>query len=102
MLRDKVAAFGDDLIGISQDLELFETVILVQPHALADDFKDVDDTERPVALVRAQLAMIGMIDRDEGVDARVARGMKLVELQLAFEGGKHAEVDALQADRRLL
>jgi hypothetical protein len=30
----------------------------VQSHTLAYDFEDVDDAERPVALVRAQLAMI--------------------------------------------
>src|SRR5262249_30807653 len=102
VLRDKVAAFGDDLIGILHDLELFEAVILVQPHALADDFEDVADTNRSIALVRGHLEMIRMIDREECVDARVARGMKLVELQFAFEGGKHAEIDALQADRRLL
>ena len=100
--RDKVAAFGNDLIGILHNLELFKAVILVQPHTLADDFEDVDDTEWPVALVRAQLAMIGMIDRDECVDACVARGVKLVELQLALEDGKHTEINALQADRRLL
>ena len=95
VLRDKVAAFGDDLIGILHDLELFEAVVLVQSHTLAYDFEDVDDAERPVALVRAQLAMIGMIDRDESVDACVARGLKFIELQLALEGGKHAEIDAL-------
>jgi len=95
VLHNKVAAFGDDLVGILHDLELFEAVVLVQPNTLADDFEDVDDAERPVALVRAQLAMIGMIDRDESVDACVARGLKFIELQLALEGGKHAEIDAL-------
>ena len=64
-------------------------------------FENVDDAERPVALMRAEFAMFGMIDRDERVDAGVARGLKFVELQLALEVGQHAEVDALQADRRL-
>jgi hypothetical protein len=39
--------------------------------------------------------MIGMIDGDECVDARVGGGLKLVELQLALERREHAEVDAL-------
>src|SRR4029078_5244989 len=102
VLREKVAALGDDLIGILHDLELFEAVVLAQSHALADDFEDVDDAERPVALVRAQFAMIGMIDLDESGDARGTRGLKLIELQLALEVGKHAKIDTLQADRWLL
>ena len=52
--------------------------------------------------MRAQFAMIGMIDSDESVDARFGRRLKLVELQLALEGGKHTEIDALQSDRLLL
>jgi len=69
--------------------------VLVQPHALADDFQDVYDAEWPVAFVSAQLSMIGMIDGDQRVDARVGRCLKFVELELALEGGKHAEIDAL-------
>ena len=102
VLCDQVAAFRDDLVGILHDLELLVAVVLMQPHALADDFEDIDDTEWPVALVRAQLAMIGMIDRNQRIDTRVARRLELVELQLALERGKYADIDALQADRRLL
>jgi len=57
---------------------------------------------RPVAFVRAELAMIGMIDRNQGIDALVACCLELVELQLALECGKHADTGALQADCWLL
>ena len=53
---DQVAAFGDDLIGVLHDLELLVAIMPMQPHALADHFEDVDDAERPVALVGAQIA----------------------------------------------
>src|ERR1700687_567367 len=53
MLCDQVAAFGDDLVGILHDLELLVAVFPVQPHALADHFENVDDPERPVALMGA-------------------------------------------------
>ena len=42
---------------------------MMQPHAGPDDFQKIYDAERPIALVRAQFAMIGMIDRDQCVDA---------------------------------
>src|SRR5882724_2080789 len=51
MPRDQIAAFGDDLVGILHDLELLVAVLPVQSHALADHFEDVDDAERPIALV---------------------------------------------------
>src|SRR5258706_7893432 len=102
MPSDQVAAFGDNLIGILHDLELLATILPVQPHALADHFQDVDDTERSVAFVRAELAMIGMIDRNQSIDGRVACCLELVKLQLALERGKHADTGALQADCRLL
>src|SRR5450631_2558663 len=101
MLRDQVAAFGDDLVGILHDLELLVAVFPVQPHALADHFEDVDDAERPVALMRAQFAMLGVIDRNQRIDASVAR-LELAQLQLALERRKDAEAEALQSDRRLL
>jgi hypothetical protein len=90
MLCDQIRAVGDDLVGILHQLELLVAVLPVQPHALADDFKDVDDAKRPVALVRAQFAMVGMIDGDQRIDAGIRRGLKLAPLQLALEGGKHA------------
>ena len=39
--------------------------------------------------------MIGMIDGDQRVNARVGRRLKLVELDLTLEGWKYAEIDAL-------
>ena len=101
MLRDQVAAFGNDLVGILHELELLVTIVPVQPHAFADDFKKVDNAKRPVTLMCAQLAMIGMIDCNQRVNARVARRFKLIELKLAFERGKYAQIDALQSDRWL-
>src|SRR5450755_1476487 len=72
MLCDQVAAFGDDLVGILHDLELLEAIRSVQPHALTDHFENVDDPERPVALVGAQLAMFGVIDGNQRIDASLA------------------------------
>jgi len=46
--------------------------------------------------------MIGVIDADQRVDAGIGRGLKLVALQFALEGGKNLEIIALQADGRLL
>jgi hypothetical protein len=43
MLRDEVVAFSGDLFGILHQLELFVAVVVVQPHALADDFENIDD-----------------------------------------------------------
>ena len=45
--------------------------------------------------------MIGVVDRDQRVDACVARGLQLGALKLPLVGWKHAEIDALQADRWL-
>src|SRR5215207_7289641 len=102
MLRDQVAAFEHDLVSILYNLELLVTILLMEPHTLADHFEHVNYMEWPVAFVSAQFAMIGMIDRNQCIDARVARRLEFVKLQLAFERGKHADIDALQADCRLL
>src|SRR5260370_15628607 len=102
MQRDQIAAFGNDLVGILHELELLVTIVPVQLHALADDFEEVDNANRPVALMCAQLAMIGMIDCNQRIDARVARRLKLIELKLALERGKYAQIDALQSGRRSL
>ena len=68
MLRDQVAAFGHDLVSILHNLELLVTILLMEPHTLADHFEDVNYTEWPVAFVSAQFAMIGMIDRNQCSD----------------------------------
>ena len=84
MLRDQILAFGDDLVGILHQLELFVAVLPAQPHALADDFEDVDDAKRPVAFMRAQFAMIGVIDRDQSVDAGRLRRLELSPKEFAL------------------
>ena len=58
MLCDQVAAISDNLVGILHDLQLLVAIVPMQPHAFADDFEDIDDPERPISLMRAQLAMI--------------------------------------------
>src|SRR5258708_4022336 len=67
VLRDQVAAFGNDLVGVLHHLEVLVAIFPLQSHALTDDFENVDDAERPVALVRAEFARLGMIDRTESV-----------------------------------
>src|SRR5690348_16781958 len=52
--------------------------------------------------MRAQLAVIGMIDRDQRIDTGIARRLQLPELQFALEFRQHAEVHALQTHRRLV
>ena len=102
MCRHHVAALGQDQIGILGDLELFVAIMLGEPHAGADDFQDIEDLERPIALVCAELAVIRMIDRDQRIDPGRARRLKLGKLQLALVLGQHGEVDALQAHGRLV
>jgi hypothetical protein len=78
MLSDQVAAFGHDLVSILHNLELLVTILLMEPHTLADHFEDVNYTEWPVAFASAQFAMIGMIDRNQCINARVARRLEFV------------------------
>ena len=101
VLCHQVAAIGQDGVGVLHHLQPLEAVVVVQPHAEADDLVHVHDAERPVALVRAQFAVIGMIDRDQRVDARRGRRRKLVLLQFAAVGRQHADAVGLQGDRRL-
>ena len=93
-------AVGDDGVDVLLDLQILVMVFLAEAHAFADDLQNVHDLERPVALVRAQFAVVGMIDRDQRIDAGRARGLELLELQLGLELRQGGEVDALQADRR--
>ena len=102
MLFDQRAAFRDDHVGVLHDLQLLEAVGLVQPHAVADNLQNIDDMERPVALVGAQFAVIGVIDRHQRVDAGVARRLEFRQLQLPLVGRQRAETDALQSDSRYL
>ncbi len=102
MLGNQVAAFRNDLICILHDLQFFEAVVLVQPHALANNFEKVDDAERPIALMRAKRAMIGMIHGRQRVDAGSTCSLKLLELELTPIHWKHGEIHALEADGRLI
>ena len=53
MLGDQIVAFADDKIGVLGDLELLVAIMPVQTHARADNFQNIDDAERPIALVCA-------------------------------------------------
>ena len=51
--------------------------------------------------MRAQFAMIGMIDRDQRIDARRGCSLQFLLLQLSAIGRQHADAVGLQANRRL-
>jgi len=102
MLSNQVLAFGNNEVRILHELQLFEAVVLLKSHALTDQLQEIDDAKRPVAFVRTEFAMVGVVDRDQGVDAGATCRLELVALELAFITWEDAEVDALQADRRLL
>ena len=102
VLCDQVATVSDDLVGVLHDLELLVAIVPMQPHAFADHFKDIDDAEWPVALVRAQFAMIGMIYRNQCINACIARRLEFHKLQFALELWEYANIHALQPHRRLV
>src|SRR5712672_544736 len=60
VMGEKVAGFRQDQVDVLQFLEPLELIVLAQSHALADELEHIDDTERKIALMRAQLAMIGV------------------------------------------
>src|SRR5581483_10705033 len=101
MPSKQISALGDDLVGILHHLEFLVAIMAVQAHATAHDLQQIEDFERPVALMRAELAMFGMIDSHERIDASLARGLKLVELELPLEFGQDAETETLQPHGRL-
>jgi hypothetical protein len=49
----------------------------------------------------AKLAVIGVIHRDQRIDAGISRGRELVRIQLALVGGECSQIIAHQPDRRL-
>ena len=102
VLCDQVATVGDDLVGILHDFDLLVAIVPMQPHAFADHFKDIYDAERPIALVRAQFAMIGMINRNQRINTRIARHLKFSQLQFALEFWKYTNIHALQTHCRLI
>ena len=89
---------GIDVLGQLQHLVV---IGIGDAHAGADQLQDVEHLEGPVALMRAQLAVIDVIDRDQRVDAGVARRLKFRKLQLLFVLGQRPQCVAHQADRRL-
>ena len=101
VLCDQIAAVCHDLVGILHNFKLLVAIVPMQPHAFANDFKDIQDLEWPIALMRAQFAMIGMINGNQRVDTRFAGRLEFPKLQLALERGKYSDIDALQAHRRL-
>jgi len=74
----------------------------MQPHTFANHFKDIYDAEWPVALVRAQFAMIGMMYRNQCINACIARCLKFQKLQFALKLWEYANIHALQPYRRLV
>ncbi len=73
------ADIGQDGVDVLHQLQPLEQVGARQPHALADQFEEIDHLERPVAFVAAQLAMAGVIDAGE---RRHAGGLGGLELAL--------------------
>ena len=78
--RDHVPAVGYDGVGVLHDLEPLEMVVVVQAHAGADNVENIDDPERPVALMRAQFPMIDVVDRNQRVNAGRLRGFQFGKL----------------------
>jgi len=98
MRRGKVGAVSDDRIDILLQLEPLVAVRMDNPMLAPTISSNIEHLERPVALVRTQLAMIGVIHATSASTPVVARRLELVELQLALVGGQRAQVVAHQAD----
>ncbi len=50
---DKIRRITDDGVDVLLDLDRLVDVVLMQPHAGANDIEDVENTERPIAFMRA-------------------------------------------------
>ena len=83
VLLRQIAEFLDDLVDVLQHLEPLERIGVIEPHAGTDELQDIHDAERIVALMRAKLAVVGVIDRDERIDPRGLGRIELAFLQLA-------------------
>ena len=81
-MRGQIGGVGQDRVDILLDLEPFVLVVVLEAHAGANDFKGVENLERPVALVGTKLAVIGVIDRDQRIDTGRPRRFELAQLQL--------------------
>ena len=96
MPGEQIPAFGDDEVDVLQDFELLVFIRIGDAHAGADHLEEIDDDERPVAFVGAKLAVIGVVDRDQRIDAGVAG--RLAELQIALVVGQGPQRVAHQPD----
>ena len=82
----KVLAIGKDGVGVLHQLQPLEAVFVVQAHAQADDLVQIENLERKVALVGAELAVVGVVERDQRVDMGRFGGLELGFLQRAAMG----------------
>ena len=51
--RDKIRRITNDRVDVLLDLHRLVVVVLMQPHAGTDDIEDIENTERPIAFMRA-------------------------------------------------
>lgn len=96
MLCYQVPTLVDDLVDVLHDLELLVAIVPIQPHAFTNHLKDIDDAEWPIALVCTQFAMIGMVNRNQGVHTRGTSRFEFPQLQLTLELRKRTDMHALQ------
>jgi hypothetical protein len=93
-------AVPQDGISVLHDLEFFVPAFLVQPHALAHDLQDVDDTKRPIALVCAERFHKNILDRQDNTEpfgiSSLPDAIAVEEINCAMIRG------AMGARRRLL
>ena len=82
----QVLAIGEDGVGVLHQLQPLEAVFVVQAHAQADDLVQIENLERKVALVGAELAVVGVVERDQRVDMGRLGGLELGFLQRAAMG----------------
>ncbi len=95
-------AVCDDLVSVLHHLQFFVAVVSMQPHAFADHFKDVYDPEGPVSLMRAQFAVIGVINRYKRIHPCIARRFKFHAMQFAPELWQGTDIHTLQSHRWLM
>lgn len=86
VLGDEIGAIGEDGVGVLHQLQPLEAVFVVQAHAQAHDLVQIQNLERKVALVGAEFAVIGVVERDQGVDVGRFGGFELGFLQRAAMG----------------
>src|SRR5438876_1399869 len=90
VLRDEILAVSRDCLDVLQELQPLEIVVVMNPHAFADDLQHVHDAEWIIALVRAQLAVVGM--RSEEHTSELQSPVHLVCRLLLEKKNKHSDV----------